>query len=282
MIEIKINDRSWWPDKSMSKAFVPSFFTWYRGQNSHSKDNNICFFTDLCAQMIEYPEYRLTKNVMLIVEPPVINPNIYDYIYRNHHRFDYILSHIDSFVKNIPNGHYFANAMSHIEKEGWRIWPKSRTVNIVASNKNYAPGHKLRHALINSVGMDKMDVLGGATGHFIKDKLDTLKDYKFSVAIENCQMDSYFSEKIIDCFATGTIPIYWGPSTIGKFFNPNGILACNTLAELQRTVYIINKSGDNMYEKMLPAAKENFEIAKNYSCGEDWLYTNFLQKHNLL
>ena len=32
----------------------------------------------------------------------------------------------------------------------------------------------------------------------------------FSVCIENDVYDTYFTEKILDCFATGTIPIYKG------------------------------------------------------------------------
>ena len=34
----------------------------------------------------------------------------------------------------------------------------------------------------------------------------------------------YFNEKIIDCFFSGTIPIYWGTKNISKYFDENGII----------------------------------------------------------
>ena len=46
----------------------------------------------------------------------------------------------------------------------------------------------------------------------------------FSVCIENTTHDTYFTEKILDCFATGTLPIYKGTKNITKYFDGNGIL----------------------------------------------------------
>ena len=44
----------------------------------------------------------------------------------------------------------------------------------------------------------------------IKNKIDFLSSYKFSIAMENTEGDGYISEKIIDSFISGTIPIYYG------------------------------------------------------------------------
>ncbi len=50
------------------------------------------------------------------------------------------------------------------------------------------------------------------------DKYEALKNYKFSVCYENMRdVKGYVTEKIFDCFATGTIPIYWGASNITDF-----------------------------------------------------------------
>ena len=42
----------------------------------------------------------------------------------------------------------------------------------------------------------------------IKNKILFLSNYKFSIAMENSEGDGYLSEKIIDSFEAGTIPIY--------------------------------------------------------------------------
>jgi hypothetical protein len=52
----------------------------------------------------------------------------------------------------------------------------------------------------------------------LTDKLDALKNYRFSICYENCHnARGYVTEKIFDCFAAGVIPIYWGPSNITDY-----------------------------------------------------------------
>ena len=53
----------------------------------------------------------------------------------------------------------------------------------------------------------------------LKNKKDGLIDYKFSIAIENCIEEGYFTEKITDCILTNTFPIYYGCPGIEKYFN---------------------------------------------------------------
>jgi hypothetical protein len=47
---------------------------------------------------------------------------------------------------------------------------------------------------------------------------DLLKHYKFSVCYEDRHdVKGYITDKIFDCFAAGTIPIYWGASNITDY-----------------------------------------------------------------
>ena len=54
------------------------------------------------------------------------------------------------------------------------------------------------------------------------DKVETLSEYKFSICFENTAYPGYVTEKIIDCLAAGTIPIYIGAPDIDNFV-PSGI-----------------------------------------------------------
>jgi len=45
-----------------------------------------------------------------------------------------------------------------------------------------------------------------------------LAPYEYSIAMENSQQLNYFSEKIIDCFLSWTMPIYWGCPNISEYF----------------------------------------------------------------
>ena len=145
------------------------------------------------------------------------------------------------------------------------IHKKNKIISIISSNKTFLTGHKLRHEVISKI--PKLDVYGRGYKE-IPTKLDGLKDYKFSIAIENDKVDYYFTEKIIDCFITGTIPIYWGCPSIGNFFDINGILTFNTIDELND---IINNL-DNEYEKRFESVKTNFELSKKYLIADDIIY----------
>jgi len=52
----------------------------------------------------------------------------------------------------------------------------------------------------------------------IDNKLETLKNYKFSICYENVtNIEGYITEKIFDCFRAGTIPIYLGANDIKNY-----------------------------------------------------------------
>ena len=84
----------------------------------------------------------------------------------------------------------------------------------------------------------------------------------FSIVIENCKEDYYFTEKLIDCFLTGTVPIYYGCPSIAKFFNEKGILSFSNPKECFDIITTLTKE---KYDEMLPFIKENFEKAQGYT-----------------
>ncbi len=52
----------------------------------------------------------------------------------------------------------------------------------------------------------------------VNNKIDVLKNYKFSLCYENEEgMNGLISEKIFDCFYARTIPIFWGAENIDKY-----------------------------------------------------------------
>jgi hypothetical protein len=52
----------------------------------------------------------------------------------------------------------------------------------------------------------------------ILNKRNVLERYKFSICYENVSgLEGYVTEKIFDCFMSGTIPVYWGASNISKY-----------------------------------------------------------------
>ncbi len=83
----------------------------------------------------------------------------------------------------------------------------------------------------------------------------------FSITIENSKEDYMFTEKLIDCFLTGTIPIYYGCPSIGNFFNSNGIIMIDSLEDLSTILPTLN---EELYNNMRPYIEENYKTAQQY------------------
>ncbi len=89
------------------------------------------------------------------------------------------------------------------------------------------------------------------------------KDYifkkTFNIAIENTSENNYFTEKLIDCFRTFTVPIYWGCSNISDYFNIKGVILIGDLDNLK---YSIENLSIKDYLDRFPYMLENYEKSK--------------------
>lgn len=58
----------------------------------------------------------------------------------------------------------------------------------------------------------------------VKAKCDFLNNYKFNLCFENSSYAGYTTEKLYEAYMGGTVPIYWGSTTIECDFNPKAFL----------------------------------------------------------
>lgn len=148
-----------------------------------------------------------------------------------------------------------------------KIHEKTKNVSMITSNKSFTSGHKARLQFVSKY-RDKFDLFGrGFTP--LKDKEEALCDYRFSVCIENGIDELFFTEKILDCFATGTIPIYLGATKIDKFFNIKGILF------IENGEFDFSRLNEELYNEMRPYAIENLENCRQFITSEDWMINNY-------
>ena len=73
----------------------------------------------------------------------------------------------------------------------------------------------------------------------VVDKQAFQEQYKFSLAIENSSHPGYCTEKIIQAFAAGTIPIYWGDPLVADYFNENAFINCHRYRNLDEVVEVV-------------------------------------------
>jgi len=237
----------------------PSKFSW-----SKNKIEDITFFVD---DSIEYGlNVKCKRKFAWLLESRKITPQSVKFVKDNwekvsseyeilftHNKEIYELS--DNFIYLPPHGFWI---------EEPKIYPKSKLVSMVSSNKNYV--HRLNW--VNKL-KDSVDLYGMGFKGFDK-KESALNDYMFSVTIENDIYETYWSEKILDCFATGTIPVYLGSPDIGDYFNMDGIILLTDNFE-------INSLNIDEYNRRIPAIEDNLNRVLKYNIIEDIIYDKWIR-----
>ena len=68
--------------------------------------------------------------------------------------------------------------------------------------------------------------VGGVVGgcYNSSEMSDFYKRGKFAITMENSDRPYYITEKLINGLRSGVIPVYWGTSRVGEFFNPRRFL----------------------------------------------------------
>ena len=210
---------------------------------------------------------RKGPKYLWLLESKYIKPNLVESIIANKQlvedTYDVIFTH-DQRLLALGDQYKWVPAQGFWIKEP-KVYEKSKMISMIASNKRMCEGHIKRLEWVDRIG-DQVDLYGRGFNE-IALKEEGLCDYMFSVAIENGEYETYFTEKILDCFATGTIPVYMGAPDIGDHFNMDGIIMLSDEFEVS----------EDIYNSKMDAIVDNLERAKKMEVLEDFIWENYLQ-----
>jgi hypothetical protein len=231
------------------------------------------------SQLIE--DRKNFDKLLLIqgMEPVELN-NISNEIIQNKDFFDKILTSFTQVLNSCKNSKLFLYASCWIltddkknsvslKQDYTNIFSTDKKFKLshVMSSKDFLPGHSLRHKTAEIIRKQRSFELLFPDNIPTQQKYKLFEDSMFHISIENSQNHNYISEKIIDCFMSYTVPIYWGCPNISDYFNPEGIIFFETEDELEK---ILNNLTIDDYEKRKNAVTENYKIAyDNYSFWYD-------------
>jgi Glycosyltransferase family 10 (fucosyltransferase) C-term len=238
--------------------------------------------TVLVYDDVWYNDTTGRKLVLIMQEPEVIHP-IRNIVIHNESKFykiytcdQYILDALpDKAIKYVGN---YATVIPDFSV------PKQFKISGWASTKIYndAPGHYLRLNVYrqqqklptctffrsnnrNQDGGPPIEEISNNPllgSDFIGGKQCLFTGFQFSIVIENSRQQNYFTEKIIDCLITKTIPIYWGCPNINEFFDITGWLFFEDFETLKTAIATLN---EEYYQTYIDTIDTNFEVAKQYS-----------------
>ncbi len=131
---------------------------------------------------------------------------------------------------------------------------REKFCSFVYSNGRADP---IREALLDKISEYRQVDSGGRyknnTGEAVKDKVAFEAEYKFSIACENVSQKGYTTEKIVEAFVAGTIPIYWGDPDIVKVFNERAFINCGKFQKIEDIVKEIERvdEDEKLYRSMV-------------------------------
>jgi hypothetical protein len=77
-------------------------------------------------------------------------------------------------------------------------------------------------------------------GKVVCDKINFIKNYRFTIAFENTSSPGYTTEKLIEPLLAGSIPIYWGNPEVNHDFNPGCMINVNEFSNFTAVIdYIL-------------------------------------------
>lgn len=238
--------------------------------NSYTEDDYVVY-TDGCILDGGRDKGR---DIAWLVEPYDIYSVSYDYIEKHHEKYYKILTHDSKFL-NYKNSVFIPAGGCFLEEQHRKIHTKKKMVSMICSGKNMTEGHRFRNECATKYN-GKVDVFGYAYNK-IESLSTSLNDYRFQVVVENSWVNYWFTEKLIICFLTGTIPIYKGCPAIDKFFDSNGIIKFDNINELEK---ILNNIDEQYYFSKMKSILHNYNVCKKYLLPESSIYKNLLINDN--
>ncbi len=248
-----------------SAGSVPKLMEWVKYE--HTAPISIHVDHGIAHQKID----KSKKNYAWLSESKTINKGLYEWCVTNinylEDNFELIFTHDKSLL---PVSNKFklviCNARPWVKDYG--IHSKNKLISMVASSKVMCEEHKYRQQVVAKY-RNHLDLFGRGYND-IPNKEVGIKDYMFSITMENGTYPLMYTEKITDCFAMGTIPIYYGTESIGEVFDTNGIIKLTDNLNLESL-------NSEIYYSKIDSIKNNYEITMNLPTVEDYIYENFIK-----
>ena len=225
----------------------------------YDKDNPDYLIFNVFGEEHKNPKYKHAIKIAIFTENHNPDLNKVDYAIGHSH-----INYLDRYFKHSTILWQNCKIISEARKEVLKMPLRTKFCAAVISN-SYKANFRLK--FIKNLSKYKKVDMGGTYGNniggIVKDKIEFLSAYKFSIAMENSSADGYISEKIIQSFIAGTIPIYYGDYLIDEYINPKSYILIKGEKDIKDKIKYI-KSIDNDDEKYKSFMREKVILDNNF------------------
>ena len=224
-------------------------------------------------------KYNNAIKIAFYTENIMVDINNSDYIFGNFH-----INYLDRYFKYSIFLFKNFSKINIIRKEVLKN--PIRTNFCAAVISNCRAFYRFRFKFIEKLSKYKKIDLGGKCQNniekIVKNKIDFLSNYKFSIAMENSSGDGYLSEKIVDSFLSGTIPIYYGDYMVDEFINPKTYILIKGEKDIDEKIEYIKKidNDDKLYKSIIKENAINYKLINTIQFKESSSFLKNIFRQN--
>ena len=200
-----------------------------KGVTSPTTPKKVIFFNSPNEQALAYlTSLPKEKRVLLVWEPPSVETMIHEKPF--HSLFSKVITWDDLLTDRDLYVNFNQPVLKPIIEDVPSYKEKKLCCFVFANKKSMYPGElyseRVAAALFFEMKRGEFDMYGkgweksGFSSYkgAVDDKLDCMKNYRFSICYENTKdKHGYITEKIFDSFAAGCVPIYLGAPNITDY-----------------------------------------------------------------
>ena len=232
---------------------------------------------------VDHPTMYKTPDSSIYLVGVACEPNAIshgrDEFIKNHKNFDLLLTHDEEILKACPNARVCLYGTTWIPQsvyENIDALRKQPKISCITGSKELTPAHSYRKFLYANQLTIPLPItwFRSGAGELLPayqhnpvlkpgsdGKVALFQDFQFSIAIENSSQKYYFTEKLLDCLLTKTIPIYYGCTNISDYFDTRGWIILET-TDMNGLIH--KASTLPKYEDFTEVIEHNYREAMKY------------------
>jgi hypothetical protein len=196
--------------------------------------------------------------------------NFRDTAIQNHKNFDLVLTYDQMILDLCDNSVMFEFGTSWVFNYDFNTVKKFQ-ISHLTGNKQITLGHRLRQETYQRQAeiLSPIDffvssfspVKNTFGSKMLTESKTPLFESQFHICIENSRQKNLFTEKLIDCLSTKTVPIFFGCDNIGDFFDIRGFFIVENFSQIKE---VCNSLTESSYSEKIEYIEKNFNTCKNY------------------
>jgi alpha(1,3/1,4) fucosyltransferase len=221
---------------------------------------------NIINNIVNYPR---SKCCLLTFEPPLLAPHYYNPELKRFFGTIYIST--DDLVDNQTFFKLQTMSRSYLKVlKDIPDYSQKKFCAVINSNKKSSqPGelyNERRKAISFFTKTGDLDLFGMGwqgfeswRGEIGSDKWEILKNYKFTICYENSAPRGYVTERLLDAFACGCVPVYLGPTNTNDYVPKECFIDLRNFRSYPDLYQYMKNMDQNTYESYRTAARKFLE-----------------------